>query len=242
MPVAAAGPEAHARESTAVGEPDSHGPRNAAAAMAALSAVREQPAWALATKRLIDGTLALAGLCATAPLMAAAAALVRLESPGSPIFRQERIGLGGRRFTMFKLRTMCADAERAGPQWPSAHDPRVTRIGSMLRPAGIDELPQLWNVLVGDMSLVGPRPEQPTFVERFEREHPGYGTRHAVRPGLTGWAQVNGLRGDVPIGERLRCDLEYIQRWSVTLDLGIILRTVGVVASDALRALRKRQG
>jgi lipopolysaccharide/colanic/teichoic acid biosynthesis glycosyltransferase len=178
----------------------------------------------LAAKRFLDVTLAASALVLTAPLLAALAALIPIESPGSALFRQRRRGLDQKLFTLVKLRTM---------------DPlgRVTRIGRLLRPTGIDELPQLWNVLTGDMSLIGPRPEVPERVERFEREFPGFGARHLMRPGITGWAQVNGLRGNVSIFERLQFDIQYLREWSLALDGRILLRTVSTVVDDTIREL-----
>jgi undecaprenyl-phosphate galactose phosphotransferase/putative colanic acid biosynthesis UDP-glucose lipid carrier transferase len=181
---------------------------------------------ARALKRVADVALAASGLVVTAPPMAALAALVRLDSPGPAFFFQRRTGLHQRPFTLVKLRTM-DDAQT------------VTRVGRWLRPLGLDELPQLWNVLRGDMSLVGPRPEVPQRVEVLRRRLPAYDARHFVRPGITGWAQVNGLRGDIaPTTERLRRDLEYVRSWSLALDLRILLRTASAVWRDTVRSRR----
>jgi lipopolysaccharide/colanic/teichoic acid biosynthesis glycosyltransferase len=182
----------------------------------------------LRAKRALDVVLAATGLVATAPLVVALGALVRLDSPGPALFYQRRTGLDQEPFTLIKLRTM--DSER-----------RVTRVGRWLRPLGLDELPQLWNVLRGDMSLVGPRPELPELVERYERQFPGYRARHAMRPGITGWAQVNGLRGNInlSIAERLRFDVQYLRDWSPALDARILLRTASTVLGDTIRALRE---
>lgn len=182
--------------------------------------------WGYVLKRVFDVTLATLGLVATSPLIALAAFLVRLTSPGPVFYRQERFGLDGRCFTIHKIRTMVDDAEKDGPVWGVPNDPRVTRVGRWMRFLSIDELPQLWNVIVGDMSLVGPRPAQPVFVERFKESIPRYMLRHRVKPGLTGWAQVNGQRGEAPPDERLQYDLFYIRNWSVVLDCKIIWRTV----------------
>jgi lipopolysaccharide/colanic/teichoic acid biosynthesis glycosyltransferase/glycosyltransferase involved in cell wall biosynthesis len=179
----------------------------------------------LAAKRLLDVTLAASGLVLTAPLIAALAAVIPLDSRGSAFFYQRRIGLYQRPFTMIKLRTM------------DAHG-RVTRLGRALRPTGLDELPQLWNVLKGEMSLIGPRPEVIERVVRFENDLPGFGTRHLVRPGITGWAQVNGLRGNVSIAERLQFDIQYLRERSLALDGRILVRTVSTVLSDTIRELR----
>ncbi|HSY24013.1 MAG TPA: sugar transferase [Polyangiaceae bacterium] len=189
-------------------------------------AVANQPRTARAFKRLLDMTLAVSGLALTAPLVAALGACIVLESRGPALFYQRRMGLDQRSFTLVKLRTM--DAER-----------RVTRLGGLLRPLGLDELPQLWNVLKGDMSVIGPRPEVPDRVERYERELPGYRLRHLMRPGITGWAQVNGLRGDKSsIAERLRFDTQYVRQWSLGMDARIFARTFSTVLGDALRERR----
>jgi lipopolysaccharide/colanic/teichoic acid biosynthesis glycosyltransferase len=143
------------------------------------------------------------------------------------LYAQERMGLDGRVFRIFKFRTMVPDAEReSGAVWSSPGDPRRTRLGAFLRRTGLDELPQLWNVLRGDMSLVGPRPERPTLIEEFRREVPGYMLRHKVRAGLTGWAQIHGWRGNTSLHERLEHDIYYIQNWSLGLDLRILLATL----------------
>jgi lipopolysaccharide/colanic/teichoic acid biosynthesis glycosyltransferase len=177
---------------------------------------------ARAIKRLFDVGFALTGLLLTAPILALVAALIRLESGGPVLFRQPRMGHGHRPFVISKLRTMTDDG-------------RITRVGRWLRPTGIDELPQLWHVLVGDMSVVGPRPEVLDRVPRWDREIPDYWARHLMRPGITGWAQVNGLRGDVSIPERLRYDLQYLGTWSLRLDLRILWRTMATVWRDTRR-------
>lgn len=177
-------------------------------------------------KRLIDlaGSLFLLAILGLPMLIVAL--LVRLTSPGSAIYQQERVGLGGRRFMLLKFRTMRADAEaKTGPVWAHEHDPRRTRFGAFLRRWSIDELPQLINVVRGEMSLVGPRPERPYFVAQFSQEMPAYMQRHGVPPGLTGWAQLNGLRGNTSISMRLDFDLYYIRHWSVAFDLFIVLAT-----------------
>jgi exopolysaccharide biosynthesis polyprenyl glycosylphosphotransferase len=178
-------------------------------------------------KRAMDIVGALAGLLLSAPLIAVFALLVRVTSPGPALYRQERCGEGGRSFVMYKLRSMRSDAEaESGPVWATHDDPRVTPLGAFMRRHHIDELPQFWNVLKGDMSLVGPRPERPFFVARFRREMHGYAARHAVRPGISGWAQINGLSGDTCVRERLRHDLHYIERWSPAFDLYILAKTL----------------
>ena len=176
-------------------------------------------------KRGLDILISLFLLLLIMPLFAVLALLIRRDSRGPIFYRQIRVGRGGRPFLLVKFRTMIQDAETDGPIWSRRDDPRVTRVGGWLRRTGLDELPQLYNILMGDMSLVGPRPERPAFVEQFEREISGYAGRHRMRPGITGWAQVNGLRGDTSVPERTRYDLEYIQRWSLWFDLKILLLT-----------------
>jgi putative colanic acid biosynthesis UDP-glucose lipid carrier transferase len=152
---------------------------------------------------------------------------VKLSSPGPVFFRQTRAGLGGRSFTMLKFRTMLVDAEKeTGPVWAKPNDLRCTRWGRMMRRWSLDELPQLFNVLRGDMSLVGPRPERAVFIEKFRRQLPGYCQRHQVKAGMTGWAQVNGWRGNTSLRHRLRCDLYYIANWSPWLDVKILIMTI----------------
>jgi lipopolysaccharide/colanic/teichoic acid biosynthesis glycosyltransferase/glycosyltransferase involved in cell wall biosynthesis len=189
--------------------------------------IARQSRAARSVKRIGDIALAAAGLVATAPLMAVLGALIRLDSPGPALFYQERVGRHRRPFTLVKLRTM----DNAG---------QVIRVGRWLRPLGLDELPQLWNVLRGDMSIIGPRPEIPERVELLARSLPGYHARHAVRPGVTGWAQVNGLRGDKSsMAERLAHDLEYVRNWSLPLDLRILARTASAALRDTIRERRK---
>lgn len=179
-----------------------------------------------AIKRTMDVVLAGAGMLAISPLLGAIALAVRLSSPGPIFYAQERMGRDGRAFTIYKFRSMPINAEADGPIWTHRDDERATPLGAVLRRYSLDELPQLWNVLKGDMSLVGPRPERPFFVEQFRERVPKYMDRHLVRAGLTGWAQVNGLRGDVSIEERTRYDIYYVENWSVLLDLRILLKTV----------------
>ena len=154
------------------------------------------------------------------------AILIKLESPGPVFYTQERMGLDARPFKIIKFRSMRADAEASGPGWTTEDDPRRTKLGSLLRRFEVDELPQLINVLIGDMSLVGPRPERPVYVEQFRQSIPRYMDRHREKAGLTGWAQVNGMRGDTSIAERTKYDLWYIENWSIGLDIKIILRTI----------------
>jgi len=182
--------------------------------------------WRRALKRSTDVGLGLIMSLAAAPLMLCVAAAVKLTSRGPAFFTQERMGQDGKHFYLVKFRTMHADAEKGGPVWARNHDPRCTRIGAFLRRTSIDELPQLWNVLKGEMSLVGPRPERPCFVEEFRAEYPKYMLRHSVKSGMTGWAQVNGWRGNTSVQKRLSHDLEYIQNWSTPFDLKILWRTI----------------
>jgi exopolysaccharide biosynthesis polyprenyl glycosylphosphotransferase len=182
--------------------------------------------WRLSLKRGMDIAGSAAGLVLFSPLMMLTALLIKLESPGPVFFVQDRMGLDAKPFKMIKFRSMHKDAERGGPGWTVSADPRRTRLGAFLRRIDVDELPQLINVLLGDMSLVGPRPEQPAFVEQFQRVVPRYMERHREKAGMTGWAQVNGLRGDTSILERTKYDLWYIENWSMWLDVKIILRTL----------------
>ena len=183
-------------------------------------------------KRLANLLLALVGLLLTAPLFIVLPLLIKLTSPGPVFYRQVRTGLYGRPFTMWKFRSMVVDAERGGRAlWSLEHDPRVTRIGAVMRGGRLDELPQLFNILRGDMNVVGPRPERPEFVAMLERTIPDYHKRHLVKPGLTGWAQVR-FRYAASVEEtktKVAYDLEYINRRSFALDCLIIVQTVGVV-------------
>lgn len=159
--------------------------------------------------------------------MLVTAVLVKCTSKGPVIFAQVRVGLHNREFKMYKFRSMVVqDAAREANAWTTKNDARVTGIGRIIRKTSIDELPQLFNVLKGDMSLVGPRPERPKFVEKFKEEIPRYMIKHQVRPGITGWAQVNGYRGDTSIRKRIDCDLHYIENWTVGLDIKILFLTV----------------
>ncbi len=178
-------------------------------------------------KRAIDVSVSLIGLIITFPLFIVIAVLVRLTSPGPVFFTQERVGQGGGVFRICKFRSMRVDAEsETGPVWAKGNDVRRTKVGHWLRRFSLDELPQLWCVLKGDMSLIGPRPERLVFVEQFRQSIPRYVERHKVRPGLTGWAQVNGFRGNTAIDERTGCDLYYIDNWSLFFDLKILVKTI----------------
>ncbi|WP_411080052.1 sugar transferase [Streptomyces sp. cmx-18-6] len=181
-----------------------------------------------ALKRATDAVLAGVGLVLVAPLMAACALAVRVSDGPGVVFRQERVGRHGRPFVLLKFRTLRpADATESATRWNVASDGRMSRVGRLLRRTSLDELPQLWNVLRGDMSLVGPRPERPFFVSQFSRTHPGYQARHRMPVGITGLAQVNGLRGDTSIEERARFDNHYIETWSLWQDACVLARTAG---------------
>jgi exopolysaccharide biosynthesis polyprenyl glycosylphosphotransferase len=194
--------------------------------------LREVPlaGWHGLLKRAFDFSLALIGLILLSPLFLLAAIAICLDSKGKIFYKQKRVGLDGHEFEVIKFRSMREDAEKkSGPVWAQSNDPRVTRVGRVLRRSSIDELPQLLNVLKGEMSLVGPRPERPFFIEKFRNEIPSYLDRHRVKSGLTGWAQVNGLRGQAPIAERTKYDIYYIENWSLAFDIKIILKTFWVV-------------
>jgi exopolysaccharide biosynthesis polyprenyl glycosylphosphotransferase len=177
-------------------------------------------------KRLMDFIGAAVGLVILSPLMILTAIAIKLESPGPVFFIQERMGLDGNSFPMVKFRSMRQDAEKLGPGWTTENDPRQTKLGALLRRMEADELPQFVNVLIGEMSLVGPRPEQPYYVNRFRENVPRYMERHREKAGMTGWAQVNGLRGDTSIVERTKYDVWYTENWSLWLDFKIIVRTL----------------
>jgi putative colanic acid biosynthesis UDP-glucose lipid carrier transferase len=167
------------------------------------------------------------------PLLLAVAIAIKLSSPGPVLYRQQRITWNGRAFTMLKFRSMRVGAEQAsGPVWSHRGDPRTTRLGVWLRRFSLDELPQLFNVLAGEMSLVGPRPERPEFVARFRQEIPGYMQKHMVKAGITGWAQINDLRGSSDLGKRIQYDLYYIDNWSLWFDLRILALTLWHVVTS----------
>ena len=178
------------------------------------------------TKRCVDLFGAIVALILFSPVMAVVSVIIKATSPGPLIFKQERIGLQNKPFPMYKFRSMVVqDAASEKAKWTVQNDPRVTPIGKFIRKTSIDELPQLFNVLKGDMSLVGPRPERPQFVEKFREEIPRYMVKHQVRPGLTGWAQVNGFRGDTSIRKRIEHDLYYIENWTLGFDFKILFLT-----------------
>lgn len=178
-------------------------------------------------KQSVDLLGAVVGLFLSAPIIALFAILVYWEDPGPIIYRQRRLGRDGLPFWMLKIRSMKVDAERGGKiGWTVKNDSRRLRVGAFMRRWNIDELPQFWNVIKGDMSLVGPRPERPELIEIFKDEIPHYNARHGIKPGMTGWAQVNGFRGDTDLTERVRCDLYYMENWSLLLDFQIMFMTV----------------
>ena len=181
----------------------------------------------LILKRCVDIIGSVLGLIIVSPIMILTAAAVKLSSPGPIIFKQERIGLHNKPFWMYKFRTMEIQKESSEKKaWTVRNDPRVTKIGKFLRRTSLDEFPQLYNILRGDMSLVGPRPERPLFVEKFREEIPRYMIKHQVRPGLTGWAQINGYRGDTSIRKRIDYDIFYIENWTMGLDFKIMFLTI----------------
>jgi exopolysaccharide biosynthesis polyprenyl glycosylphosphotransferase len=189
-------------------------------------------------KRVFDVAVSASALMVLFPVVAVLAAMVRLTSPGPVLFRQTRVGQNGQLFELLKFRSMRVDHD--GNSW-HAPDDELTRIGGFLRGTSLDELPQFWNVLKGDMSLVGPRPERPIFAERFSADIPGYVDRHRVAVGLTGWAQINGLRGNgTSLPERARFDNVYIEGWSLWFDLVILVRTFGSLVGDAIRWTRRQ--
>ena len=182
---------------------------------------------AIIMKRTIDIMGALLSLMILSPIMLLICGLIRISSPGSVLYRQERIGQDGRNFQCLKFRSMPVGIEnKSGAIWAKKSDNRATTIGKLLRRTSLDELPQLINVLKGEMSLVGPRPERPIFVAEFRKKVPGYMLRHKVKAGITGWAQVNGWRGNTSIEKRIECDLFYVQNWSMWLDFKILLKTL----------------
>ena len=178
-------------------------------------------------KRVMDIIGSIMAIIVSSPVMLLMCILIKLTSPGPLIYKQERVGLHNKTFRMYKFRSMEIQPEAEERKaWTVKNDPRVTGIGKFMRRTSIDELPQLFNILKGDMSLVGPRPERPFFVEKFREEIPRYMVKHQVRPGLTGWAQVNGYRGDTSIRKRIDCDLYYIENWSIGFDIKILFLTI----------------
>ena len=200
--------------------------------------LRESPHFGLnvVVKRAMDIILSAFALLVLSPVMAGVAILVKLTSPGPVFYRQERCGLNSRTFQMLKFRSMAVNAEQqTGAVWARKDDPRRTRLGSFLRSTSLDELPQFWNVLRGDMSLVGPRPERPVFIKQFRKTIPSYNARHCVKAGITGWAQVHGWRGNTSLRKRVQYDLYYITHWTPWLDLRILWLTLfrGIIHRNA---------
>lgn len=194
--------------------------------------VLQQKKLYLIAKRAFDIVFAFLGLLILAIPMMIIALIITIDSPGAPIFKQERLGINGKLFMIYKFRSMRLDAEENGPQWADEQDPRCTHFGQILRRTRLDELPQLYNILRGDMSFVGPRPERAYFYREFEKYIPGFSNRLLVTPGLTGYAQVNGgysLRPE----EKIVYDMEYIQHRSIRMDLACILKTISVIFSGA---------
>ena len=180
-------------------------------------------------KRLVDFVGALAAIVLFSPVMIGAAIAIKVSSEGPIIFKQERIGLHNKPFQMYKFRSMVQQTDEEEKKgWTVKNDPRVTKVGAFLRKTSLDELPQLFNILKGDMSLIGPRPERPQFVEQYKEEIPRYMIKHQVRPGMTGWAQVKGYRGDSSIRKRIECDIYYIENWTLGMDIKILFMTVFV--------------
>lgn len=179
-------------------------------------------------KTIFDILFAVIGLCVTFPIIFIFSVLIMLESPGPPFYLQERLGFKGKKFNIVKLRSMRFDAEKNGAQWAKKNDPRITKVGMFIRMTRIDELPQFFNILKGDMSVVGPRPERPIFTKEFEKQIPGFKKRLLVKPGVTGWAQVNGGY-DITPREKLELDIYYINNVNCILDIKIMLNTIKVV-------------
>ncbi len=203
-----------------------------------LIGLRESPHFGLniVVKRAMDLVLSAVGLILLSPLLALIAVAVKLSSPGPIFYRQERCGLNGKSFWMLKFRSMRVDAEKeTGAVWAKKHDDRRTKLGTFLRATSLDELPQLWNVLIGEMSLVGPRPERPVFIQQFEKTIPNYMARHCVKAGITGWAQVHGWRGNTSLRKRIEYDLYYITHWTPWLDIQILWLTLfrGLIHKNA---------
>ena len=187
-------------------------------------------------KRITDLGGSIFGLVLLSPFMALVALGIRIEDGGPVFYSQERVGMNGRVFTVLKFRTMSPDAEHGrGPTWSKSNDPRCTRFGALLRRSGLDELPQLWNVVKGDMSLVGPRPERPEFVCEFRTRYPDYLQRNVLLGGLTGYSQAHGWRGDTDLGERLRHDLFYVRNWLLAFDFYVLLLTLSQGWSEKTR-------
>ena len=178
-------------------------------------------------KKISDLVVATIAIIITSPIMIVVAILIKLTSPGPIIFKQERVGYQQKHFMMYKFRSMkVQNPSEEKSEWTTPDDPRKTKIGEFIRKTSIDELPQFFNVLKGDMSVVGPRPERPFFVEQFRKDIPKYMVKHQVRPGLTGWAQIHGCRGNTSIKKRIEYDIEYVENWHFGLDVAIMIKTI----------------
>lgn len=191
---------------------------------------KEFPLFYSLFKRMFDILISFMALMVLLPVILLFALIVMIETPGSPFFLQERLGQSGRPFTIMKLRSMYSDAEKNGAQWAVKNDSRVTKVGKLIRQTRIDELPQLWNILKGDMSIVGPRPERAVFIEEFQKTLPSFSQRLVVKPGLTGWAQINGGYELTP-AEKLELDLYYIQHTNISFDMKIMIKTLRVIVT-----------
>jgi exopolysaccharide biosynthesis polyprenyl glycosylphosphotransferase len=194
--------------------------------------------WGRILKRSFDFLVSLVLIIILSPVYLIVALLVKLDSKGPILYAQERLGENGKTFKIVKFRSMTVDAEKEGPQWAQKRETRHTRLGKYLRLTSLDELPQLFNVLFGEMSLVGPRPERPYFVEQFKDTIPKYLDRHRVKTGMTGWAQVNGLRGDSSLEERIKYDIYYIENWSLGFDIKILFKTIAEVLDQVFRHVK----
>jgi exopolysaccharide biosynthesis polyprenyl glycosylphosphotransferase len=183
--------------------------------------------WNALIKRTVDLALSMIALIMFLPLMLIIAVVIKCLSPGPVLYRQIRMGLDRRQFELIKFRTMVDNAEKeTGPVWAAENDPRITRLGGWLRRTNLDELPQLFNVLRGEMSLVGPRPERPPLIDEFRKSIPKYMLRHKVKAGMTGWAQIHGWRGNTSLATRIEYDLDYIENWSLWRDIKILVLTL----------------
>jgi Undecaprenyl-phosphate glucose phosphotransferase len=192
--------------------------------------------WGRIAKRVIDLVSALILLIVLSPVFLIIAILEKMTSKGPVFYKHDRVGRDEKTFTLYKFRSMYTNSEvKQKKFWTTENDIRITPLGNFLRKTNLDELPQLWNILAGAMSFIGPRPEQPKFVTKFEEEIPEYFRRHRVKAGLTGWAQVNGLKGDTPIRDRVRYDIYYIEQWSLWFDIKIVFMTIALIASEFFR-------
>lgn len=192
--------------------------------------------WGRIIKRFLDIIFSLLLLILFLPVFLVISVIQKITSPGPILYSHQRVGRDGRKFILYKFRSMYHMSEKLeNKYWTEKQDNRITPFGNILRKSNLDELPQLYNILCGDMSFVGPRPEQPKFVEEFSKEIPNYPNRHRVKSGLTGWAQVNGLKGDTSISERVRYDIFYVENWSIGLDIKIIFMTIWMVIYELIK-------